>query len=296
MAGEGTYNRDSSDSPVDYFGGDAARLGPTPLQNVIAGFNGDSASVYDHCHRSPASAAILVGVAQPNFAACSGASISAPVDKGNSVINGSLNTNGEASQLKVLSSQLKAVLLSIGGNDVGFPNVLANCVNGPFFQKQHNDLDCFKAIIQSFQSIPAMQKSLAGLLQKIHALAPNAHILQIGYPNLFPARTSSSTCSGINPFRQFMMNYASNILDAAIAQTDSSNSTTFVDIRPAFAANELCSSLPFINDLQLDPLGVTLNCPLEYTVVGEDQVCSQSFHPNTLGYAAEANVIKPLLP
>jgi hypothetical protein len=90
-------------------------------------------------------------------------------------------------------------------------------------------------------------------------------------------------------------------VDSAIAATDATANASlaigevkFIDPRLTFSEHELCSSTPYLNDLQLlahwGPFGPN-NCPVDYTVRGNDKVCSQSFHPNTLGYLAEASLV-----
>lgn len=290
ISGEGTYSHDAFAFPIDYYGGEEG--GSAYPQSTIGGFNSDSASASDRCHRSPASYAPLVGVQELDFVACSGATIG-DVEAGSS-------SNGEVSQLNVLTPQDGVVLVSAGGDDLGFATVLSSCVDGPFFQHQSENGGCKKAIDQASASIGTVQDHLSALFSEIRDQqhAPNARIVQIGYPRLFPVGGTGSTCSGINSTRQGWLNAAGDTLDAAIAATDAANGVTFVDTRSVFAQHELCSGSPYLNDLQLDahfgPFGPN-NCPDDYTVVGDEQVCSQSFHPNTLGYRAEAAVISSAL-
>ena len=59
---------------------------------------------------------------------------------------------------------------------------------------------------------------------------------------------------------------------------------------------------PYINDLQLD-YGAVTNCPDAYVAaeqdgplgIGKVKVCSQSFHPNTAGWEAEAGLLRSVI-
>jgi hypothetical protein len=70
-----------------------------------------------------------------------------------------------------------------------------------------------------------------------------------------------------NLSNQADINKTIDVLDAAIAKAAGATAgTTFVDVRPAFAAHELCSQASWLN-------GLILNNPVT------------SFHPNQAGQA-----------
>jgi hypothetical protein len=63
------------------------------------------------------------------------------------------------------------------------------------------------------------------------------------------------------------MNKTNDMLEAAIAKAASANpGTTFVDVRPAFAAYELCTQAPWLNGIVPNNRDI-------------------SFHPNQAGQA-----------
>ena len=81
------------------------------------------------CHRSTDSypyyvAGQLPTLGLPNFGACSGAMT-------DDMYNINPNRVGEIPQFDRLSSDTKYVTITIGGNDMGFAGVMANCVNAP---------------------------------------------------------------------------------------------------------------------------------------------------------------------
>jgi hypothetical protein len=256
MSGEGTY------PAVDYFP--------------------ETAIGQDTCHRSPASYAILLGVAKSNFVACSGATIS---DLENAY-------KTEPKQLNVLASDVRVVLLSITGDDAGFGTVLSKCIDVPLLYR-NSFFDCLNAVETALAKLPAIRQNLASLFGIIHQLAPAAQIVLVGYPHLFPPLGSGPGCNWIAANRQRLINSAGDVLDNMLSNTASGYSyVTYVDTRALFFGHEICgSSTPWINDLQTDNL-LAHNCPSSYLVSG---ICSQSFHPNVLGYAAEEQLLKPVL-
>ncbi|MCX2749715.1 GDSL-type esterase/lipase family protein [Arthrobacter sp. MI7-26] len=298
MSGEGTYSKNDPLS-IDYYGGEQG--GAAHPQSTInpAWFNPDSASASDRCHRSPGAFAPLALVQEQDFVACSGATIS-QIENGRS-------DDHEKSQLLALNAQDTVVMVSAGGDDLGFSTVLGSCVDGPGVHAflgtnvgpgigahQESDKGCKKAVQNAIDKIPTMQKNLSRLLGEIRSAAPNAQIVQIGYPRLFPAGGTGSTCSGLNKPRQNWLNTAADAADSAIAATDASVNVSFLDTRPTFADHELCSDSPYINDAQyLNPIGPVgpNNCPADYTSRSFPNVCAQSFHPNTAGYEAESVLV-----
>jgi hypothetical protein len=268
-SGQGTYNNgsDTSVPAVDYYA-------PT-------------ASGSDHCHRSPAAYAPLLGVAAADFVACNGATTS-------DIIKG---RPGEEPlpQLRILDHTVGTVILSAGGDDVGFANVLTNCTDVPL-ASAHSLADCMKAVNTAVGQVPSTMKDLAALYKTIEERTNNAHLVVVGYPDIFPPG-GDSHCNWIDPIRQSVISAAGNILDDQIKATVKSiPHANFVEVRDLFKGHEVCGSThgSYFNDLQTNAL-LAHNCPDNYLVPGA-AVCSQSYHPNVPAYKAEADLIRGLLP
>jgi hypothetical protein len=263
-SGEGTFHSSSGES-IDYY--------PS------------TATAQDRCHRSPAAYGPLLGTAPADFVACSSARV---VD----VLNGS---NSEPSQMDVFQRSpgtITDVVINAGGDDVGFVDVLVNCTDVPIFHST-TLATCSAAVAQARARVAAAAVALRDLYGRILAAAPNAHLLVLGYPRLYPYGGVLS-CGFVNPQRQGLLNAAADYIDdrikAAVAGTPRAS---FLDIRPMFDGHEACGSTdgPFLNDLQAD-FGPLQQCPAIYLL---DQACMQSYHPNVRGYAAEAALIRGAL-
>jgi hypothetical protein len=140
------------------------------------------------------------------FVACQGSSIA------DSNTNGAL-IGGATPQLNQLSSATRLITLSIGGIDVGFPQVIASCVEGPLAFGEHGCasrdepyakqslawLEHRRAVGNHYR-LPGIDQgsgqvdysentvrvpSLTELYEQIAAEAPHARLLVVGYPHLF---------------------------------------------------------------------------------------------------------------
>jgi hypothetical protein len=135
-----------------------------------------------------------------SFVACNGATIGDVI-------------YGPAPQLNQLTSATRLVTLSIGGDDVGFPQVMASCVDagflyhGGFGCAQRDEPLAAEAIgwlqngrqpgtytlpgigAETGQPVKTTNNaplpSLEQLYERVASLAPNARIFVVGYPSLF---------------------------------------------------------------------------------------------------------------
>jgi lysophospholipase L1-like esterase len=198
------------------------------------------------CHRSnyayPALAAAQLG-AQLTFAACGGATVP-------SVLSG---------QLSSLTSTTSYVTLSVGGNDAGFSSVIEKCAL-PWPYTCWGTIDSANAYITG--TLPG---ALDNLYTKIHALAPNAHVVIVGYPRLFNV-TDCQSLARISPGEQSALNGSADLLDSTIAARAAAHGFRFVDPRTAFNGHAVCDSSEWINGLSNPTM--------------------ESYHPNRTGQAS----------
>jgi hypothetical protein len=232
------------------------------------------------------------------------------------------------------------VTLSVGGNDAGFVDDLQACVLGNPIRLntkekcaavvtenlnkglQHlttdelilfpnnNDVSNWQALTHrlrlplptvGFNSRLVNVPSLAGLYQEIHRRAPNARIVVMGYPELFPSNASTSCVVAsvklpntnrhyvfkIEPASMTALDTAERTLNTTIkdqvnvAKSNGVPNIAYVDTYGAFKNHGPCDTVPsnvqFINGLILDGLSAS---PF-------------SFHPNKFG---QADLARQLLP
>jgi lysophospholipase L1-like esterase len=198
------------------------------------------------CDRSPAAYGPQWARAhQPasfTFAACSGAT-----------------TRGiRLHRLSALSPATTLVSVTVGGNDVGFSDVIETCI----IQSTH---DCLQAIHGSEHAMTtSLPRGLNRLLAAIRQHAPAARIVLTGYPLLFdPARPGS--CSEMSHREQIELNRAANLLDAAIKSAAARHGAVFADVRAAFRGHAICDRAAWLHGLDF----FSLNDSFHPTIAGQ---------------------------
>jgi lysophospholipase L1-like esterase len=240
--------------------------------------SGTNISGVDTCHRSalsyPFDTEIALGFFSQSFSfhACSGATIQDFSDAN--------QADHEPAQLSWLNSQTGLVTLTIGGNNADFKDVMESCViaevTGVSCQSLWNS-KVNAAINLMGTNRSNNPESLVQLYQKIKAKAPNAKILVVGYPRLFPANPPGSCATGVPGlyFSQSDMSWVNSEiqkLDGVIKAAAVSGGVSYVDTYSVFSGHELCTSNPDINSVVLPTEG--------------------SFHPNINGHDALAQLVE----
>jgi lysophospholipase L1-like esterase len=161
---------------------------------------------------------------------------------------GATTSNVISSQLGALSGSTSLVSITIGGNDVGFSNVMETCV-------LDSTSTCVSAIDQAESE---MQATLPGALDTtfsdIHADAPNARVVVLDYPQLYDL-SESSGCIGLSTTDRTDLNQAANELDNTIQTAAHNEGDTFADVRSQFSGHQICDSdswLHSVNFLDID--------------------------------------------
>jgi lysophospholipase L1-like esterase len=170
----------------------------------------------------------------------------------------------QSTQLTAITAGTTLITLTAGANDgLILPAVTAACS----VPSRAGDLFCTAATKYARSEINGpIRTNLSSLFAAIKAQTATvgvsaARIIVFGYPDFY---RGVSRC-GSDVTEQNDMDNTVNLLDTVIAHAVSaSTGITFVDVRPAFDAHELCSQTPWLN-------GVIRNNP-----VG-------SFHPNQDG-------------
>ncbi|MDF9812349.1 SGNH/GDSL hydrolase family protein [Streptomyces sp. SPB162] len=159
------------------------------------------------------------------FTACSGA-------KTGDVLN---------NQLGPLNASTGLVSISIGGNDAGFADVMTTCV-------LNSESTCLARIATARAYA---DNTLPGLLDNvynaIHAKAPNAHVVVVGYPHFY--KIGGSCWAGLSDTSRAAINGAADELDTVTAKRAADHGFGFADVRGTFTGHELCSGSPWLNSL-----------------------------------------------
>jgi N-acetylneuraminic acid mutarotase len=171
----------------------------------------------------------------------------------------------QSGQLKAITSDTTLITVTAGGDPGFLPYIIACGVPTP-----KGDLACAAASTLAQVAInvtiePDLEHLYAAIRSKAASVGANAaHLIVLGYPDFFP---DNLLCQTSDSFEQSEVHHTIDALDSATAEAAGTTAdTTFVDVRPAFAAHELCTQNSWLNGINLLNL-VT------------------SFHPNRAGQA-----------
>lgn len=171
-----------------------------------------------------------------------------------------------AQQAFVRQYQPGVITVGVGGNDIGFGDILLRCV-GPN--------DCYSSYedrLELTQTIGRTYQKWTNLYAELRQAAPDARIYATGYPQLAVRGNCALNVhlSGAEiDFSQDLINYLNGVI-AAAARTAGVN---YIDVGQAFAGHRLCET----NGDSLALNGLTAGHDA-FGVIGHE-----SYHPTALG-------------
>ncbi|MFJ6622261.1 SGNH/GDSL hydrolase family protein [Kitasatospora sp. NPDC091335] len=186
-------------------------------------------------------------------------------------------------QIDAVDPATDLITVGIGGNDLGFAEILKSCIElGAVHLGQGTPCkDKFDAELPG--RFDRLRADYGRMLNALHAKAPSARVLTVGYPHLVPE--NAALCRYGNPL-QFGTFTTGDLawtrtalvepLDALIARVTAAHGDSFVDLYPASAGHSVCDA-----DHWLDGV-LTSVLPLRYAVV----------HPNATGQAHTAALVE----
>jgi GDSL-like Lipase/Acylhydrolase family len=259
-AGAGVFGPHGASGPPRYISlGDSYTAAP-----LVPDQNGSPAGCLRSTHNYPSLVAAGTSAATFTDVSCQGAT-TANMTHPQSV---PLGTNPP--QDNALSAGTSLVTLQIGGNNVGFSDIIIHCttlsLTNPFGSpcKSHytsGGTDKLRAKINT------TAPKVAADLQGIHADAPNARVFLVGYPVILP--NSGDGCWPLVPIAFGDVPYLRGVekaLNAMLASVAAANNATFVNTYTASIGHDVCQS-PGTNWVE----GLIPTSP------------AAPFHPNRLG-------------
>lgn len=199
------------------------------------------------CNRNTYAYPWLVAEERPNthltFVACQGA-----------VTDDIVNEQSGA-----LSADTDYVSLTIGGNDVGFANLILNCA-GSWSFNCGNAVEDTKWKIEN--ELPAKLDRAYGA---IRAGAPSATVVVLGYGRMFGKKLSCAAADGITEQEAIWANEVADMLDATIADRAAAAGFAFQSSIKSFTGHDVCARDPWLN--------------------GKSWSIADGYHPSRSGYA-----------
>ncbi len=292
----------SGEGAAQFFTGTSTKIAPRPSplsSQFIAHENG--------CRRSPSAYPALlaggnygIGVDRAVFLACSGAT-AGPLRDGH-LETEQPGENRIARQIRVYKDRyrtapdraetdrvkVKFVLVSIGGNDAGFGNLIEACLTPG---------DCSRIGERWVSNFPVVQQRVEAAYSAVAATFPGVPIYAIPYPNPISANRCAWSPFTANEHR-FLHGFTDDLNATIERAAKSRNVTVITDVEGAFEREHLqiCSrgedrrvqkpSQIGVNFLAANPVGGTVDDqvnPLNWT--------HNSMHPNARGHEVLANTI-----
>jgi lysophospholipase L1-like esterase len=162
-----------------------------------------------------------------------------------------------ATQLPAVTDTTTLVTMTIGGNDIGFANLIYQCTLS----------DCSAALDATQANLEAsLGSSLDSVYAAVTSRAPFATVIVLGYPEVFSSTGCFGTL-GITSTERTKANSLAVALDKVIAKHAMDDGVTYRSALAAFTGHAVCSSSPWLNGLNLFSTG-------------------ESYHPNRSGQSS----------
>ncbi|GAA2090662.1 SGNH/GDSL hydrolase family protein [Kitasatospora saccharophila] len=223
--------------------------------------------------------------------------------------NGGAPFKGESSQAEQLQKAVdgqpvRAVVVSIGGNDLGFSDIITDCTKQ--FLKPFGGAPCAPGAEQQVKDrLPGVRSAVVETLADVRtALERAGHesgsyrlVLQ-SYPSplpdaarvRYPGEKYDRFSTGGCPFFDQDLTWAHDDLvpqiSATIAEAAHEAGAEFLDLSGAFEGREVCSNSTRQADLQNPPSGETSEWMRFLTTGAGQGQLQESLHPNRFGQQA----------
>ena len=208
----------------------------------------------DDCYRSPYGYPALLAQAHGldlDYQACSGAAI----------------PDVHAHQLQALSPDTDYVTMTIGGNDLGYAEVITQCALPGWLSNCDGKINQALNVLRT--QLPARYDVL---FAEIGDRAPAAQVVVGSYPRLFNGR-DCNLATFFSSSEMSRLNAATDELAGVIRDRTTAAGFRYVDARPAFVGHAVCDSTEWVNGLSM---------PIQ-----------ESYHPNRAGNTGYAEIFWP---
>ncbi|MBS1847619.1 MAG: SGNH/GDSL hydrolase family protein, partial [Actinobacteria bacterium] len=153
-------------------------------------------------------------------------------------------------QFDAVGAGTRLVTFTIGANDIGFPSFVLHCVTRPdpgvckrrFVHGSRDDLRV---------AISLLGPKLSTAIGDLRRRAPDARIVVVGYPTIFPG---DGSCPGV-PVNPDDIRYLAGVLsdlDSTLAAAAKSSGVTFVDTARSSVGHDMCAGA----DRWVNPPGI----------------------------------------
>ncbi|MGH3361075.1 MAG: SGNH/GDSL hydrolase family protein [Nocardioides sp.] len=156
-------------------------------------------------------------------------------------------------QYDALTRSTDLVTLGIGGNDFGLYGTLRDCLY--LRNADPTGAPCRDAVARATPGgvttrIERIGTRVADAVEQIRTRAPQARVLVVGYPHIFP---ESGTCPRRVPLAAGDFGFAAatvRLLSEALGRAARSSGAEYVDLLPVSRGHDVCSDDPWISSVE----------------------------------------------
>jgi lysophospholipase L1-like esterase len=186
----------------------------------------------------PYVAGLWLGVGSYRNVACSGATTADILQA----------RNGRAAQLDALTSGTNLITVSIGGNDLGFTNIVTTCA--ALSQRQPTGDPCRQSFRNADGSdklqikIAAIKPEIGKVVAEAKKRSPNGMVALVGYPSLVPDSGTSCRSARV-PFADRDFAYLRDTtvrLNNAISEQARASGAKYIDLYTGSIGHDMCAT------------------------------------------------------
>ena len=146
-------------------------------------------------------------------------------------------------QYAALTKSTKLVTIGIGGNDIGFSEIVRTCLSATPFGSPCQDHYTAGGTDELRARINALGGKLATVLTEVHRRSPDARVALVGYPSVLPA--SGPGCYPAVPITPGDVAYLRGVLtdlNTRIRRSADAGSATYVDTATSTVGHDVCQA------------------------------------------------------
>lgn len=184
-----------------------------------------------------------------------------------------------AQQRFVKRWQPRFATVLVGGNDIGFGDLLQNCVE-PHVSRHISDNTCYNTYEDRLELMRLMDRTVprwTALFVRLKHEAPDMQLYAIGYPQI---AVDTGNCALNVQLNKSELGFAASIidyLDQDIQKAAAAANIPYVDISQALAGHRLCETASY--NVAVNGLTAGTDAGL----LGAKVFGKESYHPNALG-------------
>ncbi|HXX88617.1 MAG TPA: SGNH/GDSL hydrolase family protein [Acidimicrobiales bacterium] len=149
-------------------------------------------------------------------------------------------------QLGAIRASTRVVSLQIGGNDIGFVDIIENCAALTPWGPTKVGLNCRDHYDPGGNdhlgaTIAALEPAVAAIIDQVHAQAPQAEVFVVGYPAILPASGSCWPSLPIEKGDAAYLRQKELQLDDVLQSAATQNGATYVDTYGASLTHDACA-------------------------------------------------------